>query len=110
MPAAGPKGSGLGIVAELMGDAMLGDCLEYNWLMVLIRTDAFQHQSTYDNRAAAFVDQVRSTKAAAGFDKVMMPGERETTLAKAAAANGIIIGDGVWADIVKTAKSVGFNA
>ena len=40
----------------------------------------------------------------------MMPGERETTLAKAAAANGIIIGDGVWADIVKTAKSVGVNA
>ena len=110
LPAAGPKGSGLGIVAELMGDAMLGDCLEYNWLMVLIRTDAFQHQSTYDNRAAAFVDQVRSTKTAAGFDKVMMPGERETTLAKAAAANGIIIGDGVWADIVKTAKSVGVNA
>ena len=110
LPAAGPKGSGLGIIAELMGDAMLGDCVEYNWLMILIRADAFQPRSTYDDRAAEFVDQVRGTKTAAGFDKVIMPGERETTLAKAAAANGIVIGDGVWAGIVEAAKSVGVEA
>ena len=46
----------------------------------------------------------------AGFDKVIMPGERETTLARDAAANGIVIGDGVWAGIVEAAKSVGVEA
>jgi len=110
LPAAGPKGSGLGIIAELMGDAMLGDCLEYNWLMILIRADAFQPRSTYDVRAAEFVDQVRSTKTAAGFDKVIMPGEREMATAKAAAANGIVIGEGVWAGIVEAARCVGVEA
>lgn len=110
LPAAGPKGSGLGIIAELMGDAMLGDCVEYNWLMILIRADAFQPRSTYDVRAAEFVDQVRSTKTAAGFDKVIMPGERETATAKAAAANGIVIGEGVWAGIVEAARCVGVEA
>ena len=107
LPAAGPKGSGLGIIAELMGDAMLGDCVEYNWLMILIRADAFLSRSTYNKRAAEFVDHVRGTKTAAGFEKVIMPGERETTLAKSAAANGIVIGDGVWDGIVGAAKSVG---
>lgn len=110
LPAAGPKGSGLGVVAELMGDAMLGDCIEYNWLMILIRADAFQPMATYEQRAADFVGQVRGSKSAAGFDKVIMPGERETTLARDAAANGIIIGDGVWAGIVEAAKSVGVEA
>ena len=110
LPAAGPKGSGLGIIAELMGDAMLGDCVEYNWLMILIRADAFQPKATYDKRAADFVTQVRGTKTAAGFDKVIMPGERETTLARVAASNGIVIGDGVWAGIVEAAKSVGVEA
>ncbi len=110
LPAAGPKGSGLGIVAELMGDAMLGDCVEYNWLMILIRADAFQPMATYESRAADFVGQVRGTKTAAGFDKVIMPGERETTLAKNAAENGIVIGDGVWAGIVEAAKRVGVEA
>lgn len=110
LPAAGPKGSGLGIIAELMGDAMLGDCVEYNWLMILIRADAFLSRSTYNKRAAEFVDHVRGTKTAAGFEKVIMPGERETTLAKSAAANGIVIGDGVWDGIVGAAKSVGVEA
>lgn len=107
LPAAGPKGSGLGIIAELMGDAMLGDCVEYNWLMILIRTDAFQPMAEYTRRAQGFVDEVRGTKTAAGFDKVILPGERETTLARAAATNGIVIGDGVWAGIVEAAKNVG---
>jgi LDH2 family malate/lactate/ureidoglycolate dehydrogenase len=110
LPAAGPKGSGLGIIAELMGDAMLGDCVEYNWLMILIRADAFLSRSTYNKRAAEFVDHVRGTKTAAGFEKVIMPGELETTLAKSAAANGIVIGDGVWDGIVGAAKSVGVKA
>jgi LDH2 family malate/lactate/ureidoglycolate dehydrogenase len=107
LPAAGPKGSGLGIIAELMGDAMLGDCVEYNWLMILIRADAFQPMATYENRAQSFVEEVRGSKTAAGFDKVIMPGERETTLARGAADDGIVIGDGVWAAIVEAAESVG---
>ncbi|NKB57679.1 MAG: hypothetical protein GKS00_15235 [Alphaproteobacteria bacterium] len=106
LPAAGPKGSGLGIIAELAGDAMLGDCVEYNWMMILIRADAFQPMAEYEKRAESFVNEVRNSKTAAGFDKVMMPGEREATLARQA-ADGIVIGDGVWAGIVEAAESVG---
>lgn len=110
LPAAGPKGSGLGIIAELAGDAMLGDCVEYNWLMILLRADAFQPMAEYEKRADAFVEEVRGSKTAAGFDRVMIPGERETTLAREAADSGIRISDGVWAGIVAAAKSVGVKA
>ncbi len=109
LPAAGPKGSGLGIIAELAGDAMLGDCVEYNWLMILLRADTFQPMATYRSRAEAFVGEVRGSRTAAGFDKVMIPGERETTLAREAAEAGIRIGDGVWAGIVEAARSVGVD-
>ena len=107
LPAAGPKGSGLGIIAELVGDAMLGDCVELNWLMILLRADAFQPMAEYQSRAETFVKEVRGSKPAAGFDQVMIPGERETTLARAAAKEGIRLGDGVWAGIVEAARSVG---
>ena len=110
LPAAGPKGSGLGIIAELAGDAMLGDCVEYNWLMILLRADAFQPMAEYEKRAEAFVKEVRGSKTADGFDQVMVPGERETNLAREAAADGIRIGDGVWDGIVAAAKSVGVKA
>lgn len=40
----------------------------------------------------------------------MLPGERETTLARQAADTGIRISDGVWAGIVEAAKSVGVKA
>ncbi len=110
MPAAGPKGSGLGIIAEFVGYAMLGDCVEYNWLMILLRADAFQPMAEYEKRAKAFVGEVRGSKTAVGFDQVMMPGERETTLAREAADAGIRIGDGVWAGIVEAAKGVGVKA
>ncbi len=110
LPAAGPKGSGLGIIAELMGDAMLGDCVEYNWLMILIRADAFQPMAEYEKRAEAFVEEVRASKTADGFDKVIMPGERETNLARNAVEAGIVIGDGVWEGIVEAAKRVGVKA
>lgn len=110
LPAAGPKGSGLGIIAELTGDALLGDAVEYNWLMILLRADAFQPMAEYEKRATAFIAEVRGSKPAAGVDRVMTPGERETTLARRAADAGIRISDGVWAGIVEAAGSVGVKA
>ncbi|MBT6274318.1 MAG: Ldh family oxidoreductase [Chromatiales bacterium] len=110
LPAAGPKGSGLGIIAEMMGDAMLGDCVEYNWLMVLVRADVFQPMAEYQRRAEGFVEEVRNSKTAPGVERVLMPGERETALAAEADREGIRIGDGVWAGIVAAAASVGIEA
>jgi LDH2 family malate/lactate/ureidoglycolate dehydrogenase len=107
LPAAGAKGSGMGIIAELMGDAMLGEAVEYNWLMVLVRADAFRPMTDYSTAAEGFMAEVRGSTPAPGFDKVIMPGERETGQARAAEQAGIVVGDGVWNGIVEAARSVG---
>ena len=112
LPAAGPKGSGMGIIAELAGDAMLGiagKTLEYNWLMIMLRVDAFRPMAEYRAAATAFQAEVRSSKPADGVERVIMPGERETTLARAAAGAGVRVGDGVWDGLVKAAQAVGID-
>ena len=110
LPAAGPKGSGLGIIAELMGDAMLGDATEYNWTMIALKVDAFRPMADYAAAASGFMDEVRGSRPAPGFDKVMLPGERETRLAEAAAEAGLNIEAGVWNGIVEAASGVGIDA
>ena len=109
LPAAGAKGSGMGIIAELMGDAMLGEAVEYNWLMVLIRADAFRPMADYTEASTGFMAEVRGSTPAPGFDQVIMPGERETAQARAASETGIVVGDGVWNGIVEAASSVGIS-
>jgi LDH2 family malate/lactate/ureidoglycolate dehydrogenase len=105
LPAAGPKGSGLGLIAEMMGVAV-----KFNWMMILLRADAFRPMAEYQSAADGFRDEVRSSRPAEGFDRVILPGQRETELAQAAEKAGIVIGDGVWAAIQEAAHSVGVDA
>ncbi|MFL2934636.1 MAG: Ldh family oxidoreductase [Thalassobaculaceae bacterium] len=109
LPAAGTKGSGLGIIAELMGDAMLGAAVEYNWLLILIKVDAFRSKSAYEKSAKEFVDEVRSSKPVDPDGQVILPGERETSLAQKAREDGICISNGIWESITKEAEEYGIS-
>jgi LDH2 family malate/lactate/ureidoglycolate dehydrogenase len=110
LPAAGAKGSGLGIIAELMGDAMLGEAIEYNWLFLLIRADAFRPMSAYAASAKEFIHEVRGSKPLDPEGKVILPGERETSFAQQAKEEGITISDGVWDSIKTVAEEYGVKA
>ncbi len=108
LPAAGPKGSGLGIIAELVGEAMLGPVHEFNWLMICIRADAFQSMERYAASARSFARQVRGSKAAEGFETVMMPGDLEQgRFEEAQKKQRIYVDDGIMSGLVKAAATVG---
>lgn len=108
LPAAGAKGSGLGIMAELIGSALLGPAREFNWLMLAIRADAFQTPDIYRDGAAAFSSLVRSTPPAPGFDRVRMPGDMEAERRAACLeAGSITLPDGVIQGLKTAAASVG---
>ena len=77
MPAAGPKGSGLAIMGELLTSAMLGAAHEFNWLLIAFSANGFRSQDDVTEVAGAFASEVKSTPPAAGFDEVFMPGEIE---------------------------------
>ena len=110
LPAAGPKGSGMGIIAELVGDAMLGKTLEYNWLFILLRVDSFRSMTEYEKAASNFVNEVRNSKPLDENGKVLLPGEKETTSSKHAETNGIQISQGVFDSIKAAANDVGISA
>lgn len=109
LPAAGPKGSGMGLVAELVGDAMLGEPLEFNWLMIAIKADAFRPMADYLASARALTEEVHAIPPAQGFTSVSLPGEPEAKLAAERRANGIPLAPAVWDGIVKAARGVGVD-
>lgn len=88
-PAAGAKGYGMALMAELICEAMLGPVkCECNWLMIAINTSRFRDSSQIAREAEAILAELRACPPAPGFDKVEIPGERERQLKQA--SNGVI--------------------
>ena len=89
---------------------MLGAAVEYNWLLILIKVDTFRPKSAYDKSAKEFVDEVRGSKPVDPDGQVILPGERETSLAQKAKEEGICVSDGVWKSITSAAEEYGIKA
>ncbi|MBX2885522.1 MAG: Ldh family oxidoreductase, partial [Granulosicoccus sp.] len=78
LPAGGPKGYALALVAELVGEAMLGPAItECNWLMITINTVRYRDTSKMQTIAEEILSELRNSPPASGFDQVEIPGERE---------------------------------
>ena len=108
LPAAGPKGSGLGLIAELVGGAMLGPALEFNWLMIGLRADALRDEAAVFESGLAFEALVRSSRPAAGHSAVRMPGDVEyQNFQRARDAGSIEVSEGVLARLEEGAALVG---
>jgi len=104
LPAAGPKGFGMGLVAELIAEAMLGPATtEQNWLV--IAQDAARFRPEAEMRAAAetILADIRDCRPTEGFERVEIPGERERD-ARAAANGRISIPRRTWAQILSVAE------
>ncbi|MGB0507437.1 MAG: Ldh family oxidoreductase [Pikeienuella sp.] len=90
LPAAGPKGYGMALIAELIGEAMFGEALTgMNWLVVCIDLSGYRAPGTYQAAASACLEELRACPPADGFDRVEIPGERERTLRAARKRDGI---------------------
>ena len=109
LPAAGPKGTGLALVAELLGVALLGPPHEFNWLFVMMKTDAFRAPGDYGATAEAFLASVRACPPQEGFERVDLPGELERSRAAQRRQDGLVIDDAIWDGIVQAARKVGIE-
>ena len=110
LPAAGPKGYGMSLIAELVGFALLPDPHEYNWLIVAIDIARLRPDGGYDGAAETFLDKLIAVPPAPGFDRVMIPGEPERRLKAEREKNGVPLADGIWSGIVEAADGVGVDA
>ena len=110
LPAAGAKGSGLAIMAELLTSALLGTAHEFNWLVFAFSADAYRSPAEVAKVAATFASEVKSTLPLAGHDEVFMPGEIEETRLAQAQTLGVNMSEAIVADLREAARSVGIAA
>lgn len=99
-PFAGPKGFGMGLIAELFASAMLGDDTpESNWIIVAIDVSAFQNSESRLHLVQALIDDVTSSRPAPGFDRVEIPGQRSHARMLERRRAGIPMHEGVWREL-----------
>ena len=111
LPMGGPKGYGLALLAELIGEAMLGSlATKINWLLICIDTALYRDDSKYRAVAEEILQELRECPPAKGVERVEIPGERERDLQAHHAAHGIAIPEKTWQQIVALAARLGVAA
>ncbi len=81
LPMAGPKGYGMALVAELLGESILGQAMDgMNWICIAVDLSRFRAASAYRRAAEECLAEMRACPPAPGFDRVEIPGEREAQL------------------------------
>lgn len=109
LPAAGQKGYGLALIAELLGDVALNAQPEFNWVITAIDLSQLRDPKEYTADAEAFLAQVKAVKPASGFEEVLLPGERGNRMSVERSANGIPIPASTWEELKELAVKYGIT-
>jgi len=88
-PSAGAKGYGMGFMAELFGDAVLGTPHELNWFIVAVDLRRFVDPDEYLQAAGHLKQEIEQCPPADGFTRVMWPGQPELERLERQSAEGI---------------------
>ena len=111
LPMAGHKGTGLGLIAELLCFAMLPDRMsgphDLNWLVLALDIAAFRDQAAYQADCQAFLAKLKAIPPAPGFAEVLIPGEPEAREEARRRAEGIPLPEATWQAIVQAGTRVG---
>jgi LDH2 family malate/lactate/ureidoglycolate dehydrogenase len=107
LPAAGHKGYGLAVMAELIGHALLGEAHENNWLVIVLNLWGIRPEQDYKQGAAELLDIVRNCPPAKGFDEVLLPGDPEQRIYAERSRTGIPLPESTWTRISETAATLG---
>lgn len=111
------KGSGLAIVCELLGAALLGglvmgeesirrNTIINNMLTIAIDPDAITGRDSLVTEASAYLDYVQASAVRDGFEEVLMPGEPEHR-SRLDRADGVEVDDTTLGELRSAATTVG---
>ena len=106
MPAAEHKGFGLALIAELVGQALLGPSTTKHWLLIAIKADQFREKTAFERVADEILNEIRSCPPAPGSSGVQIPGERER-IQRRASQNILQIPVSTWDQICDLAGKHG---
>lgn len=108
LPKGGPLGYGLALIAELVGEAMLGPVLkgEINWLVLALDCRRYHEAPAMQAVAEEILAEIRASAPAAGRGPVQVPGERERDLWAAAQGKPLRVPGKIWASIEAMAREL----
>ena len=110
LPKGGAIGYGLGLMAELLCEAMLGPVTtEVNWLILTLDTKRYRGQNVMRDMAEEILAELRSCPPAPGFDRVEIPGERERLRRTANPQKRLHLPEATWQAISGLAQGLAIN-
>lgn len=108
LPKGGPLGYGLALIAELVGEAMLGPVLkgEINWLVLALDCRRYHEAPAMQAVTEEILAEIRASAPAEGRGRVQVPGERERDLHAAAQGKPLMVPGRIWAVIEEMARDL----
>ena len=123
-PFGGAKGYGLGFVLEILAGPLVGAaagrdvvgtlepvsgfCTKGD-LMIVINPLAFVDLQSFQAQTRKFIEQVKNSRRAPGFERIMIPGEPEYEERRRRLAEGIVISDEIWSEIESIKSELGIK-
>ena len=112
------KGSGLGLVCELLGGAFAGeytiqpgnpraDQIHNNMLSILFDKNLFGGEAKFVEEIEAMISYVGSAAPGKGFDRVRTAGEPELECMSHRMSEGVPVEDNTWDQLVHAGKGLG---
>lgn len=112
------KGYGMALACELLGGALTGSgtwhrtpdakrAVVNGMLTILIDPGKLGTRATFEEEALAFVDWLRHSPPAPGFEGVLLAGEPERAARRQREREGIALDEQTWAEIAAAAAKVG---
>ena len=103
----GHKGSALGLMMEILGGIFTGgrcsvfeDYVEGNGILFFVMSpDLFRKRADFDKDIELLYTAVTGSKKAAGFEKILFPGEPEAEHREKSSREGIALDDKAWETI-----------
>jgi len=111
--AAGHKGYGLNIAIELLAGVLSGagcvgkdERLSNGVLLVILDIEQFLPLEEFYQESEVFINHVKSSPPAAGFDEILLPGEIEAKVKRQRTEEGIFVEDETWEQILEWATKL----
>jgi len=121
MPLGGYKGSGLAMMAEILCAALSGGAMSTelggiriqgqpmrtSQFFLAVDVARFMPLDEFSPRMQSLATLVKSSRAAKGYDEVLVAGEPEWRAEELRRREGIPLSDGVWQNLVQAAQQLG---
>jgi LDH2 family malate/lactate/ureidoglycolate dehydrogenase len=119
LPAAAHKGYALCLLVELLAGCLTGAGspgvpdssyrVGNGLFLQAFDVEAFMPLESFSHAARALSDVVRDTPPAAGYERVMLPGEPEQRTAADGSRRGIDVSDSTWNNVTSAAADLGVS-